>query len=112
MAILQGSTYKLPIVIRDSLGNVIKSEDVEKASFTFGSITKKYEEGGEVYYDNEINAWIIPLNEKETFSLRGIINWQARIQFTNGTIDGTLPKKEEIYSSIDRTILTEGENNA
>ena len=108
MALLQGCSYMLPVVIRSSKGEVITADMVERASFTFADITKLYGEGGEVLFDYDRGAWVVPLSEEETFALRGLIKWQARFLFINGSVDGTNPKSEEVSGSIDKTRLSAG----
>ena len=106
---LQGSTYKLPITILDKEKNVVIDDTiVSKAVFTIGDIEKKYGLDGDVTFDKEKNAWIIPLSEQETFSLKGNIKWQARFLFTNGEVDGIEPKFDNVIESINKTILSEG----
>jgi hypothetical protein len=109
MAILQGSSYKLPVVIRSPKGEVITADMVQRASFTFADITKLYGDGGEVIFDYDTNEWIVPLTEEETFNLnKETIKWQARFLFIDGSIDGTYSKSEDVYSSIDQTRFTAG----
>lgn len=108
MAILQGSSYEMPVVIRDSAGNVIDDTVVAKGSFTFGDLKKTYGDGGDVYFNPESGAWIIPLSEEETFSLKETVKWQARFLFFDGTVDGTVPKSEYVYDSINFDILGGG----
>lgn len=113
MAILQGSGYELPIRITDSEGRVITDADVVAGSFTFGELEKEYGEGGEVYFDAEQESWILPLSEEETFEMRGTVEWQARFLFVNGLPDGTKPKSENVYASINKRRFTGGgEENA
>lgn len=113
MAILQGNSYKLPVVIRSPKGEVITADMVQRASFTFADITKLYGDGGEVMFDYDTQEWIVPLSEEETFSLRGVIKWQARFLFIDGSVDGMSPKSEAVSGSIDQTRFTAGgEENA
>lgn len=105
MAILQGSSYELPVVIKDSAGKVIDETMVARGSFTFGDLKKTFGDGGEVYYNGDIGAWIIPLSEEETFALRETVKWQARFLFFDGKVDGTVPKCEYVYDSINFDIL-------
>ena len=112
MAILQGSGYELPIRITDSEGNVIGDADVVAGSFTFGELIKEYGEGGEVYYDKAQESWILPLSEAETFAMMGTVEWQARFLFKSGLPDGTVPKREDVYSSINKRRFTGGGENA
>lgn len=105
MAILQGSSYKLPIVIEDVNGEAIDESLIERAVFTFGEIKKEFGDGGEVYYDWDLGAWIMPLSEEETFALQRSVMWQARFLFKSGKVDGTVPKEEYVYESINHDIL-------
>lgn len=112
MAILQGSSYKLPIVIRDGGGVVVDSKVVLKGSFTFGDIVKAYGEGSEdVVFDAEKGAFILILTEEETRKLQGTVQWQARFLFNNGEVGGTEPRLEYVYDSIDMTNLSGGDGN-
>lgn len=100
----------MPVYIEDCEGNPITKDMVTKASFTFGEITKNYGDGGEVSFRD--GAWIVPLTEEETFTLKGTIKWQARFLFNNGLPDGTVPTSEYVYESINKVILSGGEDNA
>lgn len=112
MAILQGSSYRLPIKIRDCGGNLVTKDVVIKGSFTFGTITKVYGEGSsEVVYDGEKGAFVVALSEEETKQLQGTVQWQARFLFNNGEVGGTQPVSEYIYDSIDKTNLSGGDGN-
>lgn len=110
MAILQGSSYRLPIKIRDCVGNLVTSDMVIKGSFTFGDITKAYGEGSnEVSYDAEKGAFVVALSEDETKSFKGVVQWQARLVLKNGSIIGTQPRTEYVYDSINNVVLSGGE---
>ena len=105
---LQGSTYKLPIVIKDANGNVVDDTMVQKGVFTIGNVEKEYGLNGEVSFDRRQGAWIVPLTESETFNFnKGNIKWQARFLFTNGEIEGTEPRFDNVVESINKTYLTE-----
>lgn len=112
MAILQGSGYELPIKITSANGEIVSDADVIEGSFTFGSLTKEYGNGGEVYFDSSRESWILPLSEEETFSMQGVVEWQARFLFVDGKPDGTLPKRESVYSSINKRRFTGGREDA
>ena len=115
MSFLQGSGYKLEIPITDSEGKVAVTADmVTEGSFTFASdnikIVKRYfkDGSGEVKFDTDKGAWIVPLTESETFAFKKIVEWQARFMFADGLPDGTIPKREYLYDSIDRTEFSGG----
>ena len=112
MAILQGSGYELPIMITDSEGRVITDADVVAGSFTFGELEKEYGEGGEVYFDSDKEMWILPLSEEETFAMNKTVEWQARFLMANGKPDGTIPKSENVYESINKRRFTGGGEDA
>ena len=103
--LLQGSTYKLPIQIKDPNGNIVDKSIVKKAVFTIGDIEKVYGDNGEVDFKN--GKWIIPLTEQETFTMKNSIKWQARFLFTDGSIKGVEPKYDNVKESINKTILSE-----
>lgn len=103
--ILQGNTYRLPIQVKDSAGNIITPSMITKAQFVIGDYEKFYEDGGEVGFDKESNAFIVPLTEEETFALRGKMMWQVRFVFLDGSIDGTIPRFEDVSRSITDTII-------
>lgn len=105
MAILQGSSYRLPIRITDGDGNVITSSMVEDASFVFGDLIKGLED---VSFEGE--NWIVPLTQEETFGLAGVVEWQARFKLASGEVVGTIPKSEYIYNSIDKVVFGGGED--
>lgn len=112
---LQGSSYNLPIQIKDLKGKIITNADVTEASFTIGNITKDYKNDGtgEVEFDYVENSWIIPLTQEETFALqKGLVQWQARFIFNNGLVDGTKPKSENVFESINKTIFKKEVENA
>lgn len=105
---LQGSSYKLPIVIKDSNGNLVDDTMVTKGVFTIGNLEKAYEGlAGEVTFDKKSGAWIVPLSEQETFGMKGNIKWQVRFLFNDGSVDGIEPRYDNVIESINKTILSE-----
>lgn len=110
MALLQGSSYYLEFYIKDASGNPVTNETVLTATFTIGDITKT---GDEVSYNAELGAWIVFLSEEETFAFQDKnIEWQARFKFVGGLIDGTQPKSEYVYKSINKVKLSGGGEDA
>lgn len=112
MAFLQGSSYELPIAIEDCNGVVVSPDVVERASFSVGDVTKDYDGSEEsvVSFNWETGEWILPLTEEETFRLDDSagVEWQARFLFKNGKTDGTLPVREYVYRSINKTRFASG----
>ena len=106
--LLQGNTYLLPIQVLDSKGNIITADRVEKGEFTLGDISKMYEENGDVLFNEEVKAFILPLTEEETFKLSGNILYQGRLLLKDGSVSGSVPKYDYVHKSISTTILSEG----
>ena len=106
MAMLQGNSYELPIKITDRCGKVVNDTMVKSASFSFGDIEKKFGEDGDVWFDNELECWVMPLSESETMELAKSVKWQARFLLNNGLVKGTLPKSEYVYDSINKVELS------
>lgn len=111
MALLQGNTYILPIEVTNCAGEVLTDQDIEKAQFVIGNVEKFYGEDGTVEFDDENNVFLVPLTEEETFAMKGMIKWQVRVVYPNGTIEGTEPTTENVYSSITTTRLSTSETN-
>lgn len=108
MALLQGNTYLKPVQVLDSNGNVIKANRVVKGEFVFGDLYKYYGDGGEVVWNEEANAFIVPLTEEDTFSLEGAVECQARLVLDDGSVSGSVPEGHYVYESKSKTRLTEG----
>lgn len=107
MALLQGSSYVLPIKITEKSGQVVTGDVVVSNSFTIGNITK------EAVYNSETQMWEVPLTEEETFGLDNKnVEWQARFKFVGGRVDGTVPKEEYVYQSVNKVKLSGGGKNA
>ena len=107
MAILQGNTYLLPVQVKDCDGAVIHVDQVEKGEFTFGTLVKFYGDNGDVSWDEELQSFIVPLTEEETFAFKGVVVYQGRLLLKNGSVSGSVPTNEYIYESIGKTILSE-----
>ena len=105
MAMLQGSTYRLPIKIVDGCGRVLTGAMVERAVFTFNEDIAKHSDMGEVYFDNEKQVWVVGISESDSFSFSKVMKWQARFVLSNGEIVGTIPKSELVYASMQKIEL-------
>lgn len=105
----QGSTYKLPIQILDGEDKPIGVTGISKIEFAFGdydnpTLTKIYPDT--VSYDEERQAYIIPLTQEETFKLStGTIKYEARILWADGTVKGTDTTLVNISDTISSEVL-------
>lgn len=109
MIILQGNTYLLPIRVGDCNDNVITADRVTKGQFIFGKYEKFYGEEGEVQWSDELQAFLFPLTEQETFELNGVIKYQARLLLNDGSVSGSVPENYYVYESITKSIISNGE---
>ena len=109
MIILQGNTYLLPIQVGDCNDNVITADRVTKGQFIFGKYEKFYGEEGEVQWSDELQSFLFPLTEQETFELNGVIKYQARLLLNDGSVSGSVPENYYVYESITKNIISNGE---
>lgn len=106
MALLQGNSYQLPIMVKNAKCEIVTPEDVARIQFIFGGVVKYYGGNGVVTYNEDTKCFIVPLTEEETFSFNdSTVQWQIRIKYKDGSIDGTVPKQERIYSTITTEML-------
>lgn len=110
MSFLQGNTYLKPIQVLDDNGKVIKADKVVKGEFSIGDIYKYYGDGGDVQWNLQENAFIVPLTEEDTFSLKPdtTSEVQVRLLLDDGSVSGSLIEKHYVYRTKSKTRLTEG----
>ena len=111
MELLQGNTYYLPIKITRPNGDIVSDNIVNKIVVTLGELEKSSERD-EIIYDSSNQTWRVILTEEDSFKLKGNVKWQARLLFSDGTVDGTIPDVCYVYKSINFTLLTGGDDNA
>lgn len=109
MSFLQGNTYLKPIQVLDDNGKVIKADKVVKGEFSIGDIYKYYGDGGDVQWNLQENAFIVPLTEEDTFSLKPdtTSEVQVRLLLDDGSVSGSLIEKHYVYRTKSKTRLTE-----
>jgi hypothetical protein len=109
MSFLQGNTYLKPIQVTDESGKVVKADKVVKGEFTIGDIYKYYGEDGDVQWSVQDNAFIVPLTEEDTFSLKPdtTSEVQVRLLLDDGSVSGSLIEKHYVYKTKSTTRLTE-----
>ena len=108
MVFLKGNTYVLPVKLKQKDGSDIDITTVAKAQFVFGNIEKFYgTEDGDVEFNEDSGAFIVRLSEQDTLDLEsGVVEWQARVMFNDGSVNGTIPKVEYLYNSTTDTAIT------
>lgn len=87
MTIFQGDQIMIALTLTDDQGNPITGNDAEEVVITLGSITRKTSDDNPVYYDGELEAWMVPIYQTETSALpAGMARMQARVKFDDGAI--------------------------
>lgn len=114
MIFQEGNTYLLEIPLTVD-GDDIDINEISLVEFTFGNIRKiygSYEEDGEIIngdvtYDNEQKQFLIPLSQEETFALNEntLVDYQARIKFVDGSVNGTEIQTGFLQKSISKKVL-------
>lgn len=114
MILQEGNTYLLEIPLTVD-GDPIEIEEVQLVEFMFDNVRKiygSYEENGEtktgdVTYDGDEHKFNVPLTQEETFSLMGeaIIEYQARVKFNDGSVNGTVIQEGFVQRSLSKEVL-------
>lgn len=109
MIFQKGNNYELEIPL--TLDNdELDINNVELVEFMFNDIRKiygEYEENktGDVTYDTTKKCFIVPLTQQETFSLNNMIEYQARVKFTDDKVMATDIYRGYIKESISKEVL-------
>lgn len=114
MIFQEGNTYvlQIPLTVNDE---DIDINDVSLVEFMFEDIRKIYgtyeEDGttktGDVTYNSDEKCFEVPLSQEETFSLseNNIIKYQARVKFTDNSVNGTCVYNGYVAESISKEVL-------
>lgn len=100
---MTGDAYRLPIQIETSMGlaNMGTFEDLE---VMFGDVRKTIS-GGEIKYDEEKQAFLIPLSQKETFRQKRNVEIQIRCKFPDGSVVGVSAGNYDIEKATSKVVL-------
>ena len=106
MIFQEGNTYFLQVPLTVN-GDDLDINDVILVEFMFENIRKIYGDGGDVTYNYDEKYFEVPLSQEETFSLteNGIINYQARVKFTDNSVGGTCIYSGYVAPSISKEVL-------
>lgn len=114
MIFQEGNTYSLEIPLTID-GEDIDINDISLVEFMFENIRKIYgtymedqeQITGDVTYDSDLKCFIVPLSQEETFSLseNNIIKYQARIKFTDNSVEGTCVYNGFVQESLSKEVL-------
>lgn len=100
---MTGDSYNLPIQIETNMGfaNMGTFEDME---VMFGDVRKTISKG-EIKYDNEKQAFLIPLSQQETFRQKRNIEIQIRCKFPDGSVIGVSAGNYDIEKATSKVVL-------
>ena len=101
MNIRQGDAYDIEITLKDDAGQAITDAVVDTLEVTLGAITKTYP--GDVTYSEGV--FTFPLTQTETHALTGILPFQARVKFLDGSVVGTSLGMAAISISASKAVL-------
>lgn len=102
---MQGDSYMLGIQILNNAGNPVTTDDVADVEISIGHLKKSYRKL-ELLYDEDMQLWLFPLSQKETFGYWPTqVKAQVRVLWANGIIEGKPIYGIRIDESISKEVL-------
>ena len=102
---MQGDSYGRLITIRNANDVVITEADVEDVEITIGFLKKKYSTG-EVLYRKDVERWVFPMEQGETFRFPAMrVKGQVRVKFKNGDTEGASLGFVNVFESASKEVL-------
>lgn len=100
---MAGDAYSIPIKINtaDGLANASTFVDVEVC---VGHVRKTLYDG-DITFDSELNAFLVPLTQEETFSLRGRAKVNVRCKLAGGNVIGIDLGTVDFAPSLSKEVL-------
>lgn len=106
VSMTQGDKYAVPFMLQALDGTLITPDIVKTVVLNLGSLSRQYP--GNVTYEN--GKWMMPLTQKQTFAMRGYVEPQARVEFSDGSIFGGSGESIDVAKSLSRGII--GKDNS
>lgn len=101
---MQGDAYKIPFEIKVD-GEVANSETFTDVEISVGNIIKTMS-SGDVKFDTEQNAFMFPITQQETFTLRNTPQKvQIRVKYEDGNVYGVQPENVDVIGSVSKAVL-------
>lgn len=97
----QGDKYAVPFMLQALDGTLITPDIVKTVVLNLGSLSRQYP--GNVTYEN--GNWMMPLTQKQTFAMRGYVEPQARVEFSDGSIFGGSGESIDVAKALSRGII-------
>lgn len=101
VSMTQGDKYAVPFMLQALDGTLITPEIVKTVVLNLGSLSRQYP--GNVTYEN--GKWMMPLTQKQTFAMRGYVEPQARVEFSDGSIFGGSGESIDVAKALSRGII-------
>lgn len=102
--IMQGDQYRIPISLEEN-SIPITSADIKDLEVFIGPYRKTLS-NGDIEFDENESAFYVYVAQKETFSMRGDVEIQARILYPSGDVVGILLGIVNFITSASRVVLT------
>lgn len=106
VSMTQGDKYAVPFMLQALDGTLITPDIVKTVVLNLGSLSRQYP--GNVTYEN--GKWMMPLTQKQTFAMRGYVEPQARVEFSDGSIFGGSGESIDVAKALSRGII--GKNSS
>lgn len=101
VSMTQGDKYAVPFMLQALDGTLITPDIVKTVVLNLGSLSRQYP--GNVTYEN--GNWMMPLTQKQTFAMRGYVEPQARVEFSDGSIFGGSGESIDVAKALSRGII-------
>lgn len=101
VSLTQGDKYAVPFMLQALDGTLITPDIVKTVVLNLGSLSRQYP--GNVTYEN--GKWMMPLTQKQTFAMRGYVEPQARVEFSDGSIFGGSGESIDVAKALSRGII-------
>ena len=101
VSMTQGDKYAVPFMLQALDGTLITPDIVKTVVLNLGSLSRQYP--GNVTYEN--GKWMMPLTQKQTFAMRGYVEPQARVEFSDGSIFGGSGESIDVVKALSRGII-------
>ncbi|MBQ4140039.1 MAG: hypothetical protein IJD70_01775 [Clostridia bacterium] len=101
---MRGDAYNLPISISTDIGNA-NAESFKEVEVCIGNGIRKTLSSGEIKFDSERSLFLVPLTQKETFSLRGRARVNVRCKYASGDVIGIDLGIIEFSPALSREVL-------
>lgn len=102
---MQGDSYGIEAKLFFVDGKPIDNYEVKNVEIVIGSL-RKTSRDNEVYYDPDLESWIFPIKQEESFEFPvGRLKAQVRVVWPNGDVEGAELEDVHVIESRSKTVL-------